>query len=122
MRERERERERDLKGFWGGRRTPVRYHSLWTFTPLTLKVVLEFKGQSEQCQPCCPLSEKTLSKVTMLDGGGGEEGSGMLWDGLVKKNLTRTRSRTLQHRTEDKLEKERERVLQDQRESFTKGT
>ena len=34
----------------------------------------------------------------------------MLWDGLVKKNLTRTRSRTLQHRSEDELKRVRERV------------
>ena len=44
--------------------------------------MLEFKGQSEQCQPCHPLSEEALSMVTILDGRGG-----MLRDGLVKEDL-----------------------------------
>jgi hypothetical protein len=82
--------------------------------------VLEFKGQSKQCQPCCPLSQKALSEVTVRNRGGGRGegggGRGVLWDGLVKKNLTRTRSRTLQHRSEDKLERERERERKRERE------
>lgn len=71
--------------------------------------MLEFKGQSEQCQPRCPLSQKALSEITIRERGGGGGGGGMLRDGLVKKNLIRTRSRTLQHRSKDELKRERER-------------
>ena len=100
--------------FWGleGGRTPPSDGAaldkvLWSITLLTLKIVLEFKGQSEQCQPRPPLSQKALSEVTVLErgGGGGGGGGGVLRDCLVKKNLTRTRSRTLQHRSKDKLER-----------------